>query len=98
MDPEDPDDPDRSQNLITSSFYHFRHILKILSKYVHKFLSYLVHKQTDGHTNPGENITSFAEVTSVGLNMQAVQWREKTFHPCCAKLHDPLDFLSKSHQ
>ena len=30
MDPEDPDsDPDHSQNLITSSFYQFGHILKI---------------------------------------------------------------------
>ena len=50
MDPEDPDNPDHSQNLIASSFYHFGHILKILSKSVHKFLSYLVHKQTDGQT------------------------------------------------
>ena len=48
MDPEDPDsDPDHSQNLIISSFYHFGHILKILSKSVHKFFSYLVHKQTN---------------------------------------------------
>ena len=67
MDPEDPDsDPNHSQNLITSSFYHFGHILKILSKSVNKFLSYLDHKQTnkqtDGQTNPGKNITSLAEV------------------------------------
>ena len=63
MDPEDPDsDPDHFQNLIISSFYLFRHILKISSKFVHNFLSYLVHKQTDGQTNPGENITSLAEV------------------------------------
>ena len=62
MDPEDPDDPDHSQNLNTSSCYHFGDILKILSKSVHKFLSYLVHKQTDGQANPGENITSLAEV------------------------------------
>ena len=48
MEPEDPDsDPDDSQNLITPSFYHFGHILKILSKSVCQFLSYLVHKQTD---------------------------------------------------
>ena len=41
MDPEDPDsDPDHSQNLIISSFYHFGHILKILSKSVCQFLSY----------------------------------------------------------
>ena len=60
---EDPDsDPNHSQNLITSSFYHFGHILKILSKSVHKFLSYLFHKQTDGQTNPDENITTLAEV------------------------------------
>ena len=63
MDPEDPDsDQNHPQNLITSSFYHFGHILKILSKSVHKFLSYLVHKQTEGQTNPGKNITSLAEV------------------------------------
>ena len=48
MDPEDPDsDPDHSQNLIKSSFYHFEHILKILSKSVCQFLSCLVHKQTN---------------------------------------------------
>ena len=48
MDPEDPDsDPDHSQNLIISSFYHFGHILKILSKSICQFLSYLVHKQTN---------------------------------------------------
>ena len=52
MDPEDPDsDPNHSLNLITSSFYHFGHILKILSKFVHKFLSYLVHKQTNRWTD-----------------------------------------------
>ena len=46
MDPEDPDsDPDHSQHLIISSFYHVGHILKISSKSVCKFLSYLVHKQ-----------------------------------------------------
>ena len=40
MDPEDPDsDPDHSQNLITSSFYQFGHILKILSKSNHLFLA-----------------------------------------------------------
>ena len=67
MDVEDSEsDPDHYQNLIISSFYLFRHILKISSKAVHKFLSYLVHKQTNGETtgqtNPGENITSLAEV------------------------------------
>ena len=46
MDPEDPySDPDHFQNSIFSSFYLFRHILKISSKSVHKFLSYLVYKQ-----------------------------------------------------
>ena len=64
MDQEDPDSgPDHSQNWVISSFYLFRHLLKILSKSVHKFLSYLVHKQTNKRTeNPGENITSLAEV------------------------------------
>ena len=48
MDPEDPDsDPNHSQNVITSCFYHFGHILKILSKSIYKFLSYLVHKQAN---------------------------------------------------
>ena len=51
MDPEDPDDPDYSPNGIISSFYLFRHILKISSKSVPKFLSYLVHKQTNKRTN-----------------------------------------------
>ena len=67
MDPEDPDsDPNHSHNLVTSSFYHFGHILKILSKSVHKFFSYLVQKQTngqtDGQTNPAKNITPLEEV------------------------------------
>ena len=63
MDPEDPDsDPDHSHNVIISSFYLFRHILKISSQSIHMFLSYLVHKQTDGQTNPGENITFYQNV------------------------------------
>ena len=63
MDPQDPDsDPVHSQNWIISSLYIFRHILKISSQSVHKFLSYLVHKQTNSQTNPGENIASLAEV------------------------------------
>ena len=77
MDPEDPDDPDHSQNRITSSFYHFGHILKILSKSVHKLLSYLVHSQTGGQTNPGENITSLAEVNisyTCTVNMIHFYW------------------------
>ena len=50
MDPEDPDsDPNHSQNLITSSF--LPDILKILSKSVYKFVSYLVHKQTNRWTD-----------------------------------------------
>ena len=62
MDPEDPDsDLDHFQNLIISSFYLFRHILKISSKSV-MFLSYLVHKQTDRQTNPGKNIISLADL------------------------------------
>ena len=52
MDLEDPDsDPEHFQNLIIFSFYLFRHILKILSKFVHRFLSYLVHKQMDRQTD-----------------------------------------------
>ena len=72
MDPEDPySDPDHSKNLIISSFYLFRHILKISSKSVPKFLSYLVHKRTNKLTNPqpnpDENITSLAEVINIKI-------------------------------
>ena len=78
MDPEDPDrDPDHSQNLITSSFYLFRHILKILSKSVHKVLSYLVHKCTNKQTEKKrENITSLAEVI---MNFRPKQYRMTDF-------------------
>ena len=42
MDPEDPDsDPDHSQNLITCFLSHLGHFLKISSKYINNFLSYL---------------------------------------------------------
>ena len=107
----DPDnDPHHSQNLITCSLSHLGHILKISSKSVHNFLSYLslkitliqkiqiviritpkiesflpftfsdiswkfhqnlstsfwvilfTKKLTNPQTNPGENITSLAEV------------------------------------
>ena len=44
MDPDS--DPDHSQNLITCSLSHLGHILKISSKYVHNFLSYLSVKIT----------------------------------------------------
>ena len=68
MDLEDPDsDPEHLQNLIIFSFYLFRHILKILSKFVHRFLSYLVHKQMDRWTNPGKNITSLVELLGGGI-------------------------------
>ena len=74
MDPEDPDsDPDHSQNLIISSFYLFSHILKISSQSVHKFLSYLVHKQTNGQTNTDENITALAEVI-ISLNVHVLSF------------------------
>ena len=49
MDPDS--DPDHSQNLITCSLSHLGHVLKISSKSVHKFLSYLVDKQTHKPTN-----------------------------------------------
>ena len=66
MDPEDPDDDlNHSQNQITSSFYHFAHILKIVLKSVHKFLSYKqTDRWTDRQTNPCKSITSLAELTS----------------------------------
>ena len=53
MDPEDPDsDPDHSQNLVISSFYHFGHTLKISSKSVGKFLSYLVPNKQRAKNDP----------------------------------------------
>ena len=49
MDPEDPDsDPDHSQNFITSSFYQFGHILKILSKSVFELSCLQTNKQIEG--------------------------------------------------
>ena len=72
MDPEDPDDPDHSQNLITSSFYHFGHIVKCSQ------LSKQTDRQPDGQTNPGENMTSLAEVTILLQNT------------CIASVHDTL--------
>ena len=84
MDPEDPDsDSDHSQNLIISSFYLFRHILKISSKSAHKFLSYLVHKLTNKLTNKprrkhnllgGDNNSS--EIWNSGIGMRV------TDHKC----------------
>ena len=44
MDPDS--DPDHSHNLITCSLSHLAHILKISSKSVHNFLSYLSLKIT----------------------------------------------------
>ena len=78
MDPDS--DLDHSQNLIISSFYLFRHILKISSKSVHKFLSYLVHKRTNSQTNPGENITSLVEVTITAHGEQRTPPRPNTFN------------------
>ena len=66
MDPEDPDsNPDHCQN-----FFFFLLPLQTYPenfiKSVHKFLSYLVHKRTNKltnkQTNPGEKITSLAEM------------------------------------
>ena len=81
MDPEDPDSVgNHTQNVITSSFYHFGHILKILSKSVHKFWSYLVHKQTDkprkhnllgggkDHLLPDKNHSQISQLPSRSLS------------------------------
>ena len=46
---------DHPQNLISSSSFHFRHFLKISSKSVHKFLSYVANKQTNKPTNKPTN-------------------------------------------
>ena len=73
MDPEDPDsDPNHSQNLTTSPFYHFRHILKILSKSVHKFLSYVVNKQTDRQTNPRRKHNLFGGGNNVRHSCESI--------------------------
>ena len=50
MDPEDLDYPDHSKynHFILLPFQTYP---EILSKSVHKFLSYLVHKQTEGQTD-----------------------------------------------
>ena len=52
MDPEDPySDPDHFQNSIIASFHLFRHILKISSKSVHKFLV-ILYTNTFGSLDP----------------------------------------------
>ena len=54
MDPEDPySDPDHFQNSVISSFYLFRHILKISSKSVHKFFA-TMYTNTSGNLDPDD--------------------------------------------
>ena len=48
-----------TQNLISSSLYHLRPILKISSKSVHKFLSNVANRCTNKVTDKRKNITSF---------------------------------------
>ena len=93
MDPEDPNsDPNHSQSLIKSSFYHFGHILKILSKSVHKFLSYLVYKQTnrwtDRQKNPGENITSLVEVIMSIFTQQTCKVIKRQYNNDVSEIYD----------
>ena len=90
----DPDCyPDHPQNLISSSSSHFRHFLKISSKFVHKFLSYIAKKQTHKQTNQPTNkqtnkqtnnaskiITSVARVTNYKLN-QAICLTDDSSEP-----------------
>ena len=53
-DPEDPySDPDHFQNSVISSFYLFRHILKISSKSVHKFFA-TMYTNTSGNLDPDD--------------------------------------------
>ena len=73
MDPEDQHDLDHSQNLITSSFYHFGHILKILSKSIHRQVFELscsqTIEQTDGRTDKPRrkhNLLGGGNNTSIG--------------------------------
>ena len=53
---------DQPQNLISSSSSHFQLFLKISSKSVDMFLSYVANKQAHKQTNYAKNITSWAEV------------------------------------
>ena len=96
MDPEDLDsDLSHSQNLITSSFYHFGHILNILSKSVLKFFSYLVHKQTKRRTDKPKRKHSFlgnGKYTKNKTSWYLVQWCSKYLYHCCIYL------LSVSYQ
>ena len=55
MDPEYPySDPDHFQNSISSSFYLFRHILKISSKSVHKLFIFIFYTNTSGSLDPDD--------------------------------------------
>ena len=65
---------DHPQNLISSSLYHFRHFLKISSKSVHKFLSYVSNQQT----NPAKNIISLAIYGNYKLKLPVIIYRYYT--------------------
>ena len=52
-------DPDRHQNLISSSWYHFRPLHKISLQSVYNVLSNVAHKHRQTHTT--KTITSFAK-------------------------------------
>lgn len=49
--PPPSNDPDHPQNLISCSWFYGGPFLKVLSKYVKKFFSYVANRQT----NPGQN-------------------------------------------
>ena len=53
---------DHPHNVISCSWSHCGHFLKISSKSIHNFSNYVANRQTDRQTNSGENITSLAEV------------------------------------
>ena len=91
MDPEDPDSyPDHSQNLIISSFYHFGHILKILSKSICQFLSYFVHKQIEGQKRyfGGQWMTLNEDLYPVSLDGRS---------PSCTQPPKPFSIVSMQY-
>ena len=51
-------DMDLNPNLIDSSLSRTQPVRQVLSEYVHNFLSYPIHRQSNRQTDGGENITS----------------------------------------
>ena len=60
------EDPDHSQNLISTLLSHPRPIHKISLQFIHNFLSNVVYKQTDGQTDISRQTNSTKNIRRIG--------------------------------